>query len=159
MNLCWIGSNAGKYKRLCPEQPFKWIQNKIKTLGVWLLTNQEQKIKLNYEEKLEKIKNCLNNWKMRRLTLLGKITVVKSLAASQLVHILAPLSTNQKAIEEIAKRLFYDFLWSGRFDKIKRNTMIRDYSEGGLKMLDIASFNKALKIVWIKKYLDKENYS
>ena len=65
---------------------------------------------------------------MRRLTLLGKITVIKSLAASQLVHILAPLSTNQKAIEEIAKRLFYDFLWSGRGDKIKRNTMIRDYS-------------------------------
>ena len=26
-------------------------------------------------------------------------------------------------------------------------------------MLDIASFNKALKIVWIKKYLDKENHS
>ena len=26
-------------------------------------------------------------------------------------------------------------------------------------MLDIASFNTALKIVWIKKYLDKENHS
>ena len=78
------------------------------------------------------------------------------MAASQLVYILAPLPTNQKAIEEIEK-LFYDFLWNGRGDKIKRNTMIRDYSEGGLKMLDIASFNKALKIVWIKKYLDKEN--
>ena len=64
---------------------------------------------------------------MRRLTLLGKITVIKSLAASQLVYILAPLSTNQKATEEI-ERLFYDFLWSGRGDKIKRNTMIRDYS-------------------------------
>ena len=153
----WIGSNAGKQIRLCPEQPFKWIQ-KIKTLGVWLSINQEEKIRLNYEEKMEKIKNCLNNWKIRRLTLLGKITVNKSLAASQLVYILAPLPTNQKAIEEIEK-LFYDFLWNGRGDKIKRNTMIRDYSEGGLKMLDIASFNKALKIVWIKKYLDKENYS
>ena len=154
----WIGSNAGKQIKLCPEQPFKWIQNKIKTLGVWLSINQEENIRLNYEEKLEKIKSCLNNWKLRRLTLLGKITVIKSLAASQLVYILAPLKTNQKAIEEI-DRLFYDFLWSGRGDKIKRNTMIRDYSEGGLKMLDIASFNKALKIVWIKKYLDKENYS
>ena len=26
-------------------------------------------------------------------------------------------------------------------------------------MLDIGSFNTALKIVWIKKYLDKENHS
>ena len=26
-------------------------------------------------------------------------------------------------------------------------------------MLDIESFNKALKITWVKKYLDKENHS
>ena len=110
-------------------------------------------IRLNYEEKLEKVKNCLNNWQIRRLTLLGKIAVIKSLAASQLVYILAPLVTNQKVIAEI-NSLFFDFLWSGRGDKIKRSTVINDYSEGGLKMLDIESFNKALKIIWIKKYLE-----
>ena len=32
--------------------------------------------------------------------------------------------------------------------------MINDYPEGGLKMIDIASFNKSLKATWIKKYLD-----
>jgi len=36
--------------------------------------------------------------------------------------------------------------------------MINDYSEGGLKMIDIASFNRSLKATWIKKYLDKENW-
>ena len=76
----WIGSNAGKDLRLCPDQPFQWIQNKIKTLGVWLLISHEETIKLNYEEKLEKIKNCLNNWQMRRLTLLGKVAIIKGLA-------------------------------------------------------------------------------
>ena len=37
--------------------------------------------------------------------------------------------------------------------------MINDYSdhEGGLKMIDITSFNKSLKAIWIKKYLDVEN--
>ena len=35
--------------------------------------------------------------------------------------------------------------------------MINDYSEGGLKMIDIASFNRSLKATWIKKYLDNEN--
>ena len=29
--------------------------------------------------------------------------------------------------------------------------MIADYQEGGLKMLDIMEFNKALKITWILK--------
>ena len=35
--------------------------------------------------------------------------------------------------------------------------MINDYPEGGLKMIDIASFNKSLKATWIKKYLDSGN--
>ena len=35
--------------------------------------------------------------------------------------------------------------------------MISDYSDGGLKMIDLASFNKALKSIWIKKYLETEN--
>ena len=35
--------------------------------------------------------------------------------------------------------------------------MINDYPEGGLKMIDIESFNKSLKAIWIKKYLDMEN--
>ena len=35
--------------------------------------------------------------------------------------------------------------------------MINDYSQGGLKMIDILPFNKSLKATWIKKYLDTEN--
>ena len=48
-------------------------------------------------------------------------------------------------------------LWNDKGDKIKRNIMINDYSEGGLKMIDIDSFNRSLKAVWIKKCLDTEN--
>ena len=35
--------------------------------------------------------------------------------------------------------------------------MINDYAEVGLKIIDIDSFNKSLKAIWIKKYLDTEN--
>lgn len=34
--------------------------------------------------------------------------------------------------------------------------MINDYLEGGLKMIGIDSFNKSLKAIWIKKYLEME---
>ena len=37
--------------------------------------------------------------------------------------------------------------------------MINDCSEGGLKMIDITTFNKSLKATWIKKYLNTENCS
>jgi len=88
---------------------------------------------------------------------LGKIQVIKSLAASQLTYILAPLATNHKTIKGI-NDLFYSFLWDNKGDKIKRSVMINDYKNGGLKMVDIASFTKSLKTAWIKKYLDDSNH-
>ena len=44
-----------------------------------------------------------------------------------------------------------------RIDKIKRNIIINEYSDGGLKMIEIFAFNKSLKTIWIKKYLGKTN--
>ena len=124
---------------------------------MWLSTNPEVTHTINYEEKIEKIKNTLNTLELRRLTLFGKITVLKSLAASQLVYVLSPLKTNQKAITEI-NQLFYIFLWNGKGDKIKRNVIIADYTDEELRMLDIVSFNKVCKFTWIKKYLDNDNH-
>ena len=49
------------------------------------------------------------------------------------------------------------FLWNGKGDKIKRDIMINNYPAGGLKMIDILSYNKSLKTTWIKKYLGTEN--
>ena len=69
---------------------------------------------------------------------------------------LSPLLTNAKVIKEVNK-LFYSFLWNGKRDKIERDIIINDYSNGGLKMIDIQSFSKSLKATWIKKYLDEEN--
>ena len=105
----------------------------------------------NYIDKVEKVKAMLSCWKFRRLSLLGKMSVIKRLAVSQLVYILAPLQTDHKAIKEI-NELFYKFLWDEKGDKIK-NVMIKDFSEGGLKMIDIQSFNKSLKSSWIKNIL------
>lgn len=45
------------------------------------------------------------------------------------------------------------FLWSDKGGKIKRNVVINDYLEGGIKMIDIFAFNKSLKATWIKKIL------
>ena len=79
------------------------------------------------------------NWNLRRLTLLGKVTVIKSLLASQLVHILTPPPTCQVVTEEI-NNLLFRFLWDGKGDKIKRSITINDY-QGGTRMLDLQLIN------------------
>ena len=111
---------------------------------------------INYQEKKEKISKILSCWLLRRLTLLGKVAIIKSLAASQLVYIMSSLPSSQSYLKEI-HQLLYNFLWDGRGDKIKRSVMLNEYKDGGLKMLDIRSFNYALKSKWVKKYLDDNN--
>ena len=37
--------------------------------------------------------------------------------------------------------------------------MISDYENGGLRMLDLNSFNKALKLSWVRKYCRVEDIS
>ena len=149
--------NNKKTEALWIEKNLKWIKDKTKSLGVWISTNPTISINENYREKLEKIRNCLNCWEYRRLTLLGKIVVLKSLVASQHVYMVSPLSTNQQVLDEI-NNMFYKFLWDGKGDKIKRSIMIGDYENGGLRMLDLNSFNKALfKLSWVRKYLNDNN--
>ena len=146
----WIGSMAGKKEKLFPEKNFKWAENKVKVLGVRISTDPNTTLNLNYREKADKIRNVLSCWRYQRLTLMGKILVIKSLAASQLTYILAPLATNHEIIRKI-NDLFYSYLWNNKGDNIKRSVIISEYEKGGLKMVDIASFNKPLKTTWIKK--------
>ena len=88
-------------KSLFQERSFKWPKYKVKTLGLWLSTDPDDTaLRLNYNEKTENIRKLLSCWKYRRLTLLGKITVLKSLAASQVVYLLSPLRSNYHAIKE-----------------------------------------------------------
>ena len=142
-------SNILAFLKCCDKFTYPW--------GIWISTNPGTTLTQNYNEKLERVKATLGFWKFRRLSLLGKVAVPKSLVASQLVYILSPLESNYKILKEI-NSLFKKFLWSDKGDKIKRNVVINDYLEGGIKMIDICPFNKSLKATWIKKkYLDVNN--
>ena len=124
----WIRSMVGKNEKLIPEKNFKWPENRVKVLGVWISTDPIVTLKLKYTEKLEKIRNLLSCWEYQRLTFLGKIQVIKSLALSQLTYILTPLVTNQNFISEI-NNIFYSFLWNNKSDKIKRTVLITMITE------------------------------
>ena len=103
----WIGSNARSDFKICRERNFKWPKEKVKTLGVWISTNPGTTLSQNYNEKLERVKAILGCWKFRRLSLLGKVAVLKSLVASQLVYILSPLESNYNYILKEINSLFF----------------------------------------------------
>ena len=72
----------------------------------------------------------MKDWKKRKLTLFGKVTVINSLVISKLAYIanVQPISTIR--IKEIEK-LIFTFLWNGK--KVKR-LVINSYENGGLKL-------------------------
>ena len=113
-----------------------WSFCKVNALRGLVCNIQEESAMLKFQEKKEKISKIIENWQFRRLTLPEKITVIKSLLASQLVYILSPLPTPSDCLKEI-NSLLHKFLWNGKCDKIKRTHVINDYAKRGLKMLDI----------------------
>ena len=48
--------------------------------------------------------------------------------------------------------MLLDFLWEGP-PKIKQNVLVKDYSEGGLKMINIDAFIKGMKATWIRRLI------
>ena len=50
----WIGARVNWDFKLCPEKNFKWPKKKVRALGVWLSTDPDVTISLNYKEKMEK---------------------------------------------------------------------------------------------------------
>ena len=54
------------------------------------------------------------------------------------------------------KRQTVGSCWGSKSEKIKRTEMINEYDKGGLKMIDIHSFNASLKIKWVQGYLNTD---
>ena len=90
-------------------------------------------------------------------SLFGKITIVNPLAVSQMTY---PFSVLPSPPSEFIKRLeqiLFKFIWNGKPDKIKREMLYCSKEDRGLKMTNISKFIDALKIAWVKRFLDDEN--
>ena len=115
----WISSKKGSNQTICSDKNLKWADGKVKALGVWFCIDCEERKKNNYEEKVHKIEDILNNWRNKRLTLIGKIAVIKALAVSQVVYIPSSTTSCLKSLKEINNLLFK----FNKGDKIRRTEM------------------------------------
>ena len=92
----WISSMATSALKMCNDYNLDWDQNSIKILGVTFdpgILNIWDLISVELITKLEKL---LLTWSKRKLTLPGKITVIKSLAFSKFTHLFIHHLTHRK---------------------------------------------------------------
>ena len=104
---------------------------------------------INYPEALEKMKIVIKNWKNRNLTSVGKVGLIKTNIISKIIHLLSVLPTPKSFLEAV-NSLLYIFLWDKKPDKVSRETVCMDNLNGGLRIINIFNFEKALKINWLK---------
>ena len=143
--LMWLGSV--RHKRLS-IQGIDAV-DKMKILGVWFSASAccEQD---NSEPVLRRIKKVTNNWSQRSLTLKGRITVTKSLLASQMVYLANANQISKGTLKEIQSHIM-KYLWRGRPPKVAFSVLRQDIREGGLKATDVAQFVESIKLTWIKR--------
>ena len=109
----------------------------IKILGIYFGYDDRQRNNLNFSQTLKSIKESINVWKWRGLSLLGRIQIVKTFAIPKLMFRASVIPVSKELIKE-ANSVLYNFIWNGK-DKVKRLALISDIEMGGLKMLDIQS--------------------
>ena len=61
--------------------------------------------------------------------------MIKTLALPKLIHLLTSLPNLEQALFNDLIKLFFNCIWDGKPEKIKRNTLIADFEDGGLKMI------------------------
>ena len=150
---CWIEGKRGSN-----ETPIncKWINincNAICSLGIFNSYDTDLEEKLNFLDNLKIIKEILNIWKHRGLSLAGRILIFKSLALSKVLYTSTMKCPPKQVIDQL-NIMLRGFIWNNKKPKIKHSTLVVDYSEGGYKDIDIRTKLTALKVAWVTKLLD-----
>ena len=155
--LIWIGRKKFSKEKINTNQNLEWGVTEFIFWGIHFSVDLNNMPEINYPKVVTKIEKLLNGWNRRRMTPIGKIIVIKTLAVSQLNHIIMTCPTGgTKYIKELEKK-FYAFLWEGKPDKIKRTNLTQNYQKGGLKMINLSLFIKAMKSTWIRRIVKSTN--
>ena len=121
-------------------------------MGITFDNDRDSLFKLNYTPKLSRLKSLLNLWSIRDLTPIGRITIVKTLGLSQFVFLFQVLPDPPNSLLKEIETHIFRFIWAGKPDKVKRNTLIGCVEQGGLRAIHIKSFIQSLKCTWVKRF-------
>ena len=129
----------------------KWPKEPIKALGVFFTYDHKLSHSKNSSEKIVDIKKLINICSSRGLSVYRKVTLIKSLIIPKIIYTSSLLPTPEHIVKDL-NHILYTFLWKGK-DKVTRAlaSTINNYEKGGIKMVDIGSLIKSLRLSWLKR--------
>ena len=83
------------------------------------------------------------------------MTIIKSFFIPEYIYVCSILPTPKELLKELNKILF-KLLWKG-VDKATRASVINEYEDGGLRMVDLECMVKSLRLAWLKRIFSGTN--
>jgi len=127
-----------------PEIYRRFIKDKSKILGLSWDGNGACK-KDFWESCIKKIKDTINKWEGRVLSMKGKLMVINTCIISKIWYGARIIKISKKVATKI-QSLIFRFLWSNKTETIKRDTLYNNWDEGGIAMPNIYTKCMALYI-------------
>ncbi len=124
----------------------KVTNDPVKYLGVYLGIGTKPEI-LNFKHILVKFKRVASKWKKCHLTLLARVTNLRSLILSVATHVLSTVTINTDRLNTLQK-LCNDFLWRGH-NRLQEKTVQNIPKWGGLKHIHIKYVMHKICIKWM----------
>ena len=72
---------------------------------------------------------------------------------SKFIHLFLALPNPPGDFVKNVEKIFCKFLWNAGPDRIKRTVVTKDLRAGGLRMINIQYFIKALRITWLRRVI------
>ena len=151
-----VGIGCKKYNCETFNHRYKldWTQNDFTILGI--KCNLHRMTEINFKDKITQLDKELKQWSKRILTPFGHITVLKTLIISKLNHLFIALPTPSEVTINKLNKTFFHFIWQSKVDKVKRDILIQEYEDGGLKMIHLNHYICSLKCTWIRRLISSE---
>jgi hypothetical protein len=143
-----IGKDNTEFERQLKDLNLK-VTDQIKMLG-FLISNCKDNQKLNFTKATEKINKIINYWKRFDLSMIGRITVIKTLILPQVAFIGTILNPPDNWAEKLNNVCEKFVLGS---EKISKTKLYIPPKFGVIGLINIGDFLTALKCTWLKKAL------
>ena len=141
-----FGVTGDSRMTLCEDLNLIWTQE-FTSLGIDYNINALDKITdLNLEFKILEMEKLSSIWNSRNLTLVGKITIIKTLLISKIINILLSLPKPSEEYFIRMENVFKNFLWQDKPQKFKLSILENLIANGGLQFP-----NMTMKASWIKR--------
>ena len=146
-----FGVSRDSRMTLCDDLDLVWTQE-FTSLGIDYNIKYLNRITdLNLEGKLKEMEKLISVWKIRNLTLIGKITIIKTLLISKIIHILLSLPRPSEEFFVKIEKVFLNFLWQNKPPKFKLSNLEKLIACGGLQFPDLRKIDIGMKASWLKR--------